>query len=97
MELIDVIQRIAKDTAEAMGPLAVGYATVKQASPLVLTILATRLEVSEPVAVTTENVRPREATVQGERVIINPGLSPGDRVLVLRANAGQNYIVISKA
>lgn len=97
MEFIDILQMTIKDTVEAMGPLAVGYATVRQTSPLVLTVLATRLDIAEPVAVLTENVKRRATTVQGEEVIVNPGLSAGDKVLFLRANAGQNYYVISKA
>nr|DAL37786.1 MAG TPA_asm: Protein of unknown function (DUF2577) [Caudoviricetes sp.] len=55
------------------------------------------MDVTEPVVILTDNVMRKEVTVQGETVIINPGLNPGDKVLFLRANAGQNYIIISKA
>lgn len=96
MELIEVIQKIVQDTVRAQGPVAVGYATVKSVSPLTIMIQATKLDVTEPAAVLTDNVMYKDATVQGETVVIHPGLKPGDRVLFLRANEGQNYIVISK-
>ena len=54
------------------------------------------MDVTEPAVVLTDNVMRKEITVQGETVVINPGLNPGDKVLFLRADAGQNYIIISK-
>lgn len=96
MELIDQLKLIINDTVSAMDLLSTGYATVLATSPLTLKILASQLEIMEPVAELTDNVRYRAVTVQGETVVINPGLKKGDKVLVMKANAGQNYIVISK-
>lgn len=96
MELIERLKSIINDTVGAMDMLDTGYATVVSPSPLTLMIQATQLTVTEPVAVLTDNLRYRAVTVQGETVVINPGLKAGDKVLVLKANAGQNYIVISK-
>ena len=76
--------------------LDLGYATVESTSPLSLSIKKTNLKVTEPVAVMSDNVRYRSVNVQGQRVVINPGLSVGDKVIFLKANAGQNYVVISK-
>ena len=76
--------------------LDLGYATVESISPLSLSIKKTNLKVTEPVAVMSDNVRYRSVNVQGQRVVINPGLSVGDKVIFLKANAGQNYVVISK-
>jgi hypothetical protein len=96
MELIERLKSIVNDTVKAMDLLDTGYATIESVSPLTLKIQATQLIVTEPVAVLTDNLRYRAVTVQGETVVINPGLKAGDKVLVLKANAGQNYIVISK-
>lgn len=96
MELIERLKSIINDTVKAMDLLDTGYATIVSVSPLTLRIQATQLVVTEPVAVLTDNLRYRAVTVQGETVVINPGLKAGDKVLVLKANAGQNYIVISK-
>lgn len=96
MDLIDTIQSIVKDSVKAMDLLQIGYATIVSASPLTLTVQATQLQVTEPVAQLTDNVRYRDITVEGHKVILNPGLKSGDKVLVLKANAGQNYIIISK-
>lgn len=96
MELIERLKSIINDTVKAMDLLDTGYATVVSISPLTLKIQATQLTVIEPVVVITDNVRYKAVTVQGETVVINPGLRAGDKVLVMKANSGQNYIVISK-
>lgn len=95
-EIIDSLRRAVKTTVEAMDLLDLGYATVESISPLSLSIKKTNLKVTEPVAVMSDNVRYRSVNVQGQRVVINPGLSVGDKVIFLKANAGQNYVVISK-
>lgn len=96
MELIERLKSIINDTVKAMDLLDTGYATVVSVAPLTLKIQATQLNVTEPVTVLTDNLRYRDIIIQGEKVVINPGLKPGDKVLVLKANAGQNYIVMSK-
>ncbi|MDF2885796.1 MAG: hypothetical protein K0R23_181 [Lacrimispora sp.] len=96
MELIETIKSIVIDTVRAMDLLDTGYATVVSASPLTIKIQATQLTVKEPVAVLTDNVRYRAVTIQGETVVLNPGLKAGDKVLYLKANSGQNYIVMAK-
>lgn len=95
-EIIDSLRRAVETTVEAMDLLDLGYATVESTSPLSLSIKKTNLKVTEPVAVMSDNVRYRSVNVQGQRVVINPGLSVGDKVIFLKANAGQNYVVISK-
>ena len=94
-EIIDSLRRVVETTVEAMDLLDLGYATVESISPLSLSIKKTNLKVTEPVAVMSDNVRYRSVNVQGQRVVINPGLSVGDKVIFLKANAGQNYVVIS--
>ncbi|WP_333648054.1 DUF2577 family protein [Lacrimispora sp.] len=96
MELIDQLKLIINDTVSAMDLLDTGYATVVSTSPLIFKIQATQLEVMEPVAAMVDNLRYRAVTVQGETVVINPGLKVGDKVLLLKVNAGQDYIAISK-
>ncbi len=96
MELIERLKYIINDTVRAMDLLDTGYATVVSVAPLTLKVQATQLIVTEPVAVLTDHVKYRDISIQGEKVVINPGVKPGDKVLVLKANSGQNYIVMSK-
>ena len=95
-EIINSLQIMIQNCVRAMGLLDAGYATVISSSPLTLKIQASQLEVKESVAIMSENVRYQEVIVQGEKIIINHGLAAGDKVLVLKANSGQNYIVIAK-
>jgi len=96
-ELYDVISDIVKEVVKNMDVLDTSYATVVSTSPLTLEIQATHFRVKEPVAVLSDAVKYRSVTVQGETIVVNPGISKGDKVLAIKANAGQNYIVISKA
>ncbi|WP_124065734.1 DUF2577 family protein [Clostridium sp. E02] len=96
MELIERIKSIVIDTVRAMDLLDTGYATVVSTSPLTIKLQAMQLTIKEPVAVLTDNVKYQAITIQGETAVINPGLKAGDKVLTLKANAGQNYIIISK-
>lgn len=80
-EIIDSLRRAVETTVEAMDLLDLGYATVESTSPLSLSIKKTNLKVTEPVAVMSDNVRYRSVNVQGQRVVINPGLSVGDKVI----------------
>ena len=95
-ELVDSLQMTIKNTVKAMDLLDSGFATVLSPSPVTLRIQASKLTVTEPVVIISDNVRYKAVSVQGETVILNPGLKAGDKVLYLKANSGQNYIVIAK-
>lgn len=97
MELYDAVRDIVRNVVNNMDPTGVCYATVLSADPLRLEIQGSRLQVDEPVAAMTDAVRYRDITVGGQVAVVNPGLAAGDKVLAIKANAGQNYIVISKA
>ena len=96
-ELYDVVRTIVQDVVKNMDPTGISPATVISVSPLALEIQASTLRVEEPVAMLTDAVVYRSVEIEGQTVVINPGLVPGDKVLTIKANGGQNYIVISKA
>lgn len=96
-EIVDSLQMTIKNTVKAMDLLDSGFATVISLSPVTLRIQANKLTITEPVVIVSDNVRYKAVTIQGETVILNPGLKTGDKVLYLKANSGQNYIVIAKA
>lgn len=95
-EILESLQRMTQNTVKAMDLLDIRYATVLSTSPLALLIQKSNLTVMEPVAELTDAVRYRATTIQGQNVILNPGLIPGDKVLCLKAGAGQKYIIIAK-
>lgn len=78
--------------------MSVGYGTVISPSPLTIKIQATQLEVTEPVVVPTNLIKYRDEPCPccGDPVVINPGLKAGDKVLYLKINSGQNYVVLTK-
>ncbi len=98
MEFIDAIQGVVADCVKGMDILDVGYATVVSISPLIIQTQATQTKIREPVVVPTNLVKFRDEVCPccGEKIVINPGLKAGDKILYLKANAGQNYIVLTK-
>ncbi|MFQ7553494.1 MAG: DUF2577 family protein [Blautia marasmi] len=94
-EIINSLQIMIQNCVRAMGLLDAGYATVISSSPLTLKIQASQLEVKEPVAIMVRMCA-TGSNRAGRKIIINHGLAAGDKVLVLKANSGQNYIVIAK-
>ncbi len=98
MELIDAMQAVVEDCVKGLDMLSVGYGTVISASPLIIKTQTTQTEIKEPVTVPTNLIKYRDEICPccGEKIVINPGLAAGDKVLYLKANAGQNYIVLTK-
>ena len=96
MELYDVIRGIVRGMVESMDTTDFRYATVVSAEPLELEIQASTLKVKEPVAVMTDAVRYKAVEIEGQTIVIHPGLASGDKVLVAKTNSGQNYIVLTK-
>lgn len=95
-EILESLQRMTQNTVKAMDLLDSRYATVVSTAPLTLTVQKSNFIVTEPVAEMTDGVRYHEVTIQGQTVVLNPGLVPGDKVVCLKANAGQKYIIIAK-
>lgn len=95
-EILESLQRMTQNTVKAMDLLESRYATVVSTAPLTLSIQKSNFMVVEPVAEMTDAVRYREVIIEGQTIVINPGLVPGDKVLCLKADAGQKYIIIGK-
>ncbi len=88
-----------QENQQAMKPTELAFGTVVSVGPLSILVDNTAEPKPETGLILTDSVVARSAKVQGGSggtVVINPGLSAGDRVVMLRVQRGQRYIVLSK-
>ncbi len=99
-ELIGVLQQIVQEGNKAMNPTDIAYGTVISASPLSIQTDLSLPPIPAAGLVLTSGVVRNEVSVKGGSggtVVLNEGLSVGDRVVMLKVSKGQRYIVLSKA
>lgn len=80
--LLQIIKKAAVEAVEASNPAKVMYGTVVAASPLSIRI-EQRFTIPNAFLTLTKNA-------------YDSGLKTGDRVILLREQGGQNYIVLDK-
>ncbi len=97
-ELVGVIQQIVQNTIQAMKPADMATGTVISASPLSVQPDIHMPPLPEKALILTDTVRERIVDVQGGdgRVVVREGLRSGDKVLMLRVQNGQRYLILSK-
>ena len=98
-DLLGVLQQIMQENQQAMKPTELAFGTIVSVGPLSILVDNTTEPKPEPELILTDSVVARSAKIQGGSggtVVINPGLAAGDRVVMLRVQRGQQYIVLSK-
>lgn len=96
---IGVIQQIVKNYVDAIKMTDKATGTVMKTSPLTIQTDTSLPPVSGNALILTSNVIERVAPVQGGAsgtVTVTEGLKVGDKVLLLRVQKGQQFIVLSK-
>ena len=95
-DLIDVIQKIAQDAQDGRKPTDLVFGTVAPGGGVILE--NTMLPIPASALVLTDNVVPRSVnSSDGASVQLSRGLSPGERVVMLRCASGQRFVVLSRA
>ena len=98
-DLLQIIKKAAIEAVEASNPAKFMYGTVTAVSPLAIKI-DQRFTVTEEFLILTKNVAKYEAVlfldgVQRD-VLVDNSLKVGDKVMLLREQGGQKYVVIDK-
>lgn len=111
MELIDAIQSIVGNYNKNSGLTDLAIGTVTKTSPLEITLTATMLPIPKENLYLTEPVVEKKlenaGAIQcyehgvvlpssGGTVVLNPALKNGDKVLLLRVQSGQAFVVLSR-
>lgn len=106
-ELAGVIQQIVQNTVQTMKMADKATGTVESVSPLRIKVDASMQSIPESALLVTDTVKERIVHVEdcqecsggGEctgTVIIREGLKVGEKVLMLRVQGGNQYIVLSR-
>lgn len=96
---LGVIQQIVKNYVDAIKMTDKATGTVTKTSPLTIQTDTSLPPISGNALILTSNVIERIVTVQGGAggtVTVTEGLKAGDKVLLLRVQKGQQFIVLSK-
>ena len=107
MTLLEAVTQVVEksNTAAQLTDLAIG--TVTSASPLKITIDATQTPLEASVLLLTETVVEKRTTAlkhkhtdeepdKLENIVLQRGLAVNDKVLLLRVQHGQRYVVLSR-
>ena|SRR5690625_1086984 len=95
MSLLETIKRAGVAAVNADNPVAVLFGNVAQTNPLSVDVHQ-RLTLTEDFLVVPESLTRYVVTIEGQDVVIRVGLQTGDRVILLRVQGGQRYVVLDK-
>ncbi|GGD95177.1 DUF2577 domain-containing protein [Paenibacillus nasutitermitis] len=93
--LLDVIKSAAGNVVESGSPVHILYGKVIQASPLEVNV-DQRFTLTADFLILTENVQRYELVIGAETYVIRKGLEAGDRVLMVRVQGGNRYVILDK-
>jgi hypothetical protein len=108
--MLDIIKQAALDVIKNSNPTAIQFGTVVSISPLEISV-DQRLILTEAFLIVPESMTRFEIdlkhvhTVPGlsttnesliEKIVIRKGLESGDKVILLRVQGGQQFVVMDK-
>lgn len=92
MALVNLIKQASMGAFESSNPVAVLFGTVVKANPLEVNV-EQRFTLTRDFLVLTERLTEYRVTVEGQQITIRRGLQTGDKVILLRVQGGQQYVV----
>ncbi len=98
-KMLSLIKDIAKDDYKASNPIEIKYGVVSDAENLDIS-LSSQMTLNKRMLLLTDNVRDYEVDVEIDgnhrKMKVYNGLKYGDRVVLIRFEAGQKYLVVSR-
>jgi len=92
MSLVNLIKQASMGAFESSNPVAVMFGTVTKANPLEVNV-EQKFTLTRDFLVLTERLTEYKTTIAGQEIVIRKGLQAGDKVILLRVQGGQQYIV----
>ena len=101
-DLLSVLQQINQNAYKGMKPCDLCFGTVATADPLTITLEGTMQPIPTAAIVLCEAVQARQTVAtdsDGDTVTVtlSEALRAGERVIMLRCSAGQQFLVLSRA
>ncbi|MCM3748027.1 DUF2577 domain-containing protein [Paenibacillus pasadenensis] len=95
MSINDAVKQIVKRSFEAQQLTKAMYGTVTSAEPLEVSI-EQRFIVPQEFLTVPEHLTPQELELEGRRIELRRGLSVGDKLILLRSEGGDTYVVLGR-
>lgn len=95
MSMIQIIKQAALEAVRESDPTTVTFGTVTKADPLEVNVDQHKTLTKEFLLV-PESLTKKEIELLQEKVVIREDLKVGDKVLLLRIQGGQKYIILDR-
>ncbi|KWX76030.1 DUF2577 domain-containing protein [Paenibacillus jilunlii] len=93
--MLDIIKKASLGAVGSTNPVAFSYGTVTVAAPLQIQV-DQRFVLSGAALVLPESVMESKLEWDGREIVLRRGLEKGDRVLMVRMQGGQSYVVLDR-
>ncbi|MEC0170499.1 DUF2577 domain-containing protein [Paenibacillus graminis] len=93
--MLDIIKKASLGAVGSTNPVAFSYGTVTVAAPLQIQV-DQRFILSGAALVLPESVMESKLVWDGREIVLRRGLEKGDRVLMVRMQGGQSYVVLDR-
>lgn len=93
--MLDIIKKASLGAVGNTNPVAFSYGTVTEVVPLQIQV-DQRFILSGNSLVLPESVTESKIELDGREIVLRRGLEEGDRVLMVRMQGGQSYIVLDR-
>lgn len=93
--MLDIIKKASLGAVGNTNPVAFSYGTVTEAMPLQIQV-DQRFILSGNALVLPESIMESKIELDGKEIVVRRGLAKGDRVLMVRMQGGQSYIVLDR-
>lgn len=95
MSMLSLIKQAAADAVEASSPVGIFYGTIKNAAPLEVEV-DQRFLLTQEFLEMTEATRELKVPLGSGEYVLRPKLQAGDRVILMRIQGGQKYVVLDR-
>ena len=95
MTMINLIKKAAKDAIEASNPVSILYGEVLESDPLKI-LVDQRFTLTKSFLIQTDSTTELSLTINGAQYTLRPPLQAGDKVVLVRMQGGQKYLVLDK-
>ncbi|MNO53893.1 hypothetical protein D3C76_443480 [compost metagenome] len=93
--MIEAIKQAALGAVNAQGPVIVELGSVTKINPLEV-LVDNRLSLPEDFLLVPESLTELKATVGSQEVVIRKALAAGDKLLLIRMQGGQRYVIMDR-
>lgn len=93
--MLQQIKQAAMDAVAASNPVNVLLGNVKSTNPLMINV-DQRFDLDADFLIHTESMTELRVTVGGTEYTVRPGLQVGDKVVLLRVQGGQQYVILDR-